>query len=107
MNVVTGADVCDFLGRAADKVFEAKAQQNVRLIADMVKGYTRGQGFDPRGLIQDDLRAVIIAVTARLMANPEHFDRVQIGEFTRAGGGFQGFTLPEQAVLHNHRRRTA
>ena len=107
MNVVTGADVADFLGRSGDERFEAKAHENVRLVADMVKGYTRGIGFTPRGLIQDDLRAVIIAVTARLMANPEHFDRVQIGEFTRAGGGFQGFTLPELAVLHNYRRRTA
>ncbi|HWH35488.1 MAG TPA: hypothetical protein VNT56_09260, partial [Acidimicrobiales bacterium] len=67
-----------------------------------------GQGFpDPDdGTVPDDLAAVVITATARLVTNPAQLEREHAGEYI-AVGSFAGWTLPELAVLHRYRRRTA
>ncbi|MDQ3709214.1 MAG: hypothetical protein M3387_07940, partial [Actinomycetota bacterium] len=75
----------------------------------LVGAYVRRQGFgtnvdgSPDNLIEEDLAAVIISAAARSQANPEHLARREIGSFSEVPGRFDGWTLPELAVLHRHR----
>jgi len=101
----TGSDVAAFLGRGDDEAFEDLADQHVGLVTQFVKGYTRGQGFGV-GTVEEDVRAVIITATARLVVNPAQVTREEADGWS-ALGSFNGFSLPELAVLHNYRRRTA
>lgn len=75
-----------------------------------VRTYTRGRGFDysaPQNLVQDDLRNVILATAARSATNPTHATREEIGSWNRVPGHLDGFTIAEQFVLNEYRRRTA
>lgn len=77
-----------------------------------VRAYVRGNGFDTvTGEPNDDLAAVITTAAARLSANPTLNRQISAtaGPFTQAAspGVLDGFTLPELAVLHLYRRRTA
>ena len=70
----------------------------------MAHAYTRGGGFTS-GEPYDDVAAVIITATARLLANPEQLDSTVGG--VRTGGGFTGWSLAESFVLNRYRRRAA
>jgi len=100
----TGADVASFLGRATDTALVAMAAEHVPLVVAFVNAYTRGRGFDVLGL-DEPLAAVVITATARLVVNPAQLEREHAGDYI-AVGTFNGFTLPELAVLHGYRRRT-
>ena len=63
---------------------------------------TAGRGDE----VEVDLRAVIITATARLVTNPSQVARESVDGY-EAVGSFNGFSLPELAVLHRYRRRTA
>jgi hypothetical protein len=92
-----------FLGR--DDVWDLLESEHVPLVVAFVKAYTRGRGFTEEGLA-DDLAAVVITAAARLVTNPAQLEREHAGEYI-AVGSFAGWTLPELAVLHRYRRRTA
>jgi len=106
----TGADVARFLGRSQDQEMVALAGEHVRLVTAFVSGYTRGIGFedptDSSSDLEPDLRAVIVTATARLVTNPAQTDR-EGADGWFAVGSFNGFSLPELAVLHRYRQRTA
>lgn len=72
-----------------------------------VMGYTRGRGFDVYGKPKPPLMAVICAGAARLAGNPEQVSMYQMDNITVRPAVFQGYTLAEQGVLHNYRRRQA
>lgn len=97
-------DVTAFLGRSGDAATEARADAHLPIVAEMVRAYTRDKGFtaDVPG---DDLAAVIISATARLVANPEHTVEQTTGPFSIRHGVFNGWTLPELAILHRYRKR--
>lgn len=99
--------VAKFLGEGDNPDVLALAEEHLRVVTTFVKAYTRGNGFDEAGDPGDDLRDVIIAVTARYMVNPQQHLREQIGTQSVTYARLDGFTLPEQAVLHRYRRRTA
>lgn len=102
-----GIDVARFLGREDDPALVKLAGEHVPLVSVFVRGYTRRNGFSIDGEeVVDDLRAVIITATARLVANPSQVARESIDGY-EAVGSFAGWTLPELAVLHLYRRRTA
>lgn len=103
--MATGQDVADFLGRGDDPALVALAADHVALVAQFVRAYTRGNGF-VAGVPSADLDAVIVTATARLVTNPAQLEREQADAYS-AVGSFAGWTLPEQAVLHLYRRRTA
>lgn len=102
-------EVTTFLGREGDAGFQALAEKHVELVVAFVRAYTRGRGFviaNGAEMMAEDLRAVVITGTARLVTNPAQLERETSAEYT-AVGSFAGWTLPELAVLHQYRRRTA
>jgi hypothetical protein len=100
----TPADVAAFLGRSGDAATVALAETHLPIVTAMVKAYTRDRGFtaDEPG---DDLAAVIVSATARALSNPEQTVSVDLGTFSIRPGVFNGWTLPELAILHRYRRR--
>ncbi len=101
-------DVADFLGRGDDTTVVALAGQHLPIVTAFVRAYTRGRGFDDTtGEPGDDVAAVITTATARLVVNPEQAARVQVADYSETPAVLNGFTLPELAVLHLYRRRTA
>lgn len=101
---VIGYKVATFLGRRVDMKLQ---EEHVPLVMAFARAYTRGRGFSADGTtVEDDLAAVVISATARLTTNPAQLEREHAGEYI-AVGSFAGWTLPELAVLHRYRRRTA
>ncbi len=107
MAVVTGPEVADFLGQGDDAALVDLAWQHVEIVEQFVKAYTRGRGFSLVGEPAEDLAAVITTATARLVENPTLLRQEAVGPYTRSPGVLNGWTLPELAVLHRYRRRTA
>ena len=95
----TGRDVADFLGEPGSV---SLADEHVRVVTAMARGYTRGNGFGV-GSVADDIAAVIVTATARLLANPEQIEGAVGPIVTR--GGFTGWNLAETFVLNAYRRR--
>jgi len=101
-------DVAAFLGRGQESTFLALAEQHLPIVTAFVRAYTRGNGFDQvTGDPVDDVAAVITTATARLVSNPTNRGPSAVGAFSETPGVFNGFTLPELAVLHLYRKRTA
>ncbi len=98
-------DVAAFLGRSGDSAVTALAQSHLPIVTEMVRAYTRGKGFDESGEPGEDLAAVIVSSCARLVTNPEHTREQTTGPFSIRQGIFNGWTLPELAILHRHRKR--
>jgi hypothetical protein len=107
---LSGHDVAAFLGRADDEQLVAMAARHLFEIAQLARSYTRGSGF----LIQDsdnavvftpnaEIASVIVLATARLVTNPAQVQREEADGYAVAGS-FQGWTLPERAVLDRYRR---
>lgn len=102
MATVQGWQVADFLGQGGSEEVTNLAGQHVPVITAMARAYTRGAGFVD-GEPNEEVRAVIITATARLMAHPTQLEQ-RVGEtYTRQG--FSGWTLAETFVLNAYRRR--
>ncbi|HEY0888678.1 MAG TPA: hypothetical protein VGE38_03585 [Nocardioides sp.] len=99
------SDVAAFLGRGDDSTVVALAGEHLPVVVEMVRAYVRGRGFDELGEPGDDLAAVIVSSCARLVSNPEHATYQQLGTFSIRQGIFNGWTLPELAILHRYRKR--
>lgn len=107
MAAPTPLDVAGFLGlmgQGDDAAVLEQAEQFLGVMTSLVKGWTRGRGFTPDPA--DDLAAVIVTATARLLSNPAQYRREEIDGYSVAGG-FDGFTLPETLILNRYRRRAA
>lgn len=109
--IVGGEDVATFLGQGDDTALVALAREHLRAMSALARGWTRGAGFAstaPGGYAEcaDDLAAVIVAATARLVSNPAQFKREEVDGYA-VTGGFDGFTLAEQMILNRYRRRAA
>ena len=100
-------DVVDYLGRSGNAPPYEQLATHLRAVTAMVKAYTRGRGFTESGEPADDLALVIITSVARLATNPDLTVTSQIDDFAVRHTVFDGWTLPELAVLHRYRRRTA
>jgi len=99
-----GYDVAAFLGQGDDATLVALADQHLPIVTAMVRSYTRDRGFtgtEPA----DDLAAVIVCATARLMTNPEQVRSV-VGS-VQTFPGFTGWSLAELFVLNRYRKRAA
>lgn len=103
MATVHPSDVLTFLGAHAEGQDALQLTSVIEVATAMVKGFTRGRGFNPDPT--EDLAAVIVSCAARLFRNPT-LDRQQTaGPFTQHPGVFHGWTLAELAILHNYRVR--
>lgn len=102
----TGQTVADFLGQGDDEQLVALAGQHVLIVAAMARAYTRGGGFN--GVeCTEDVAAVIVTGTARLVTNPEQNRREQLHDYAVTPTPFAGWSLAETAVLNRYRRRSA
>ena len=100
-------DLLDYLGDNGQQGQQLdKVQSHLNTVTAMVKAYTRGRGFTD-GIPADDLARIIISSTARLISNPTHTVTSQIDDYSVRHAISDGWTLPELAVLHTYRRRTA
>lgn len=98
-------DVARFLGKS-DEATTDLAAEHLPVVTAMVRAYTRGRGFtDPNAEPGDDVAAVIVSATARAVANPEQTVSQDVGPFSIRHGMFNGWTLPELAILHRYRKR--
>lgn len=100
------SDVRSFLGQpAGEAADDAQIQSHLDTATATVRAYVRDNGFDELGDPALDLQAVIVSSAARSYRNPTQ-DRMQTaGPFTHTPGIFNGWTLPELAVLHRYRSR--
>lgn len=102
--ILTPTDVLTFLGTTGDGQDVASVQTHLDTATVMVKAYTRGGGFtgtEP----SEDVAAVIVSCASRLYRNPTLDRSMSIGPAQTSPGIFNGWTLPELAVLHTYRRR--
>lgn len=94
--------VAAMVGRHGDESVVETAKAQLPLVAEYVRGYTRGRGFDesaPAG----PLLAVIVSATARLATNPEQISAYTMGDYTERPARLAGWTLAEIGVLHRYR----
>lgn len=94
--------VAALVGRVGDADTIATAEAQLPLVAEYVRGYTRGRGFEgeaPAG----PLRAVIVSATARLATNPEQVNAYTMGDYSERPAQLAGWTLAEIGVLHRYR----
>ena len=103
--IFDATDVAAFLGRSGDAATVDLATQHLPVVTAMVKAYVRSNGFDELGEPADDLALIIVSSCARLVVNPEHTVSQEIGTFSIRQAVFNGWTLPELAVLHRYRKR--
>ena len=99
---VTGQQVADFLGLGDNSEAVAQAEDHAAIVTALARSYTRGRGFagaDPA----EDIAAVIVTATARLVANPEQLAS-DYGNVSMRGG-WMGWNLAEQIVLNRYRVR--
>ena len=106
-----GQQVADFLGQGGDPSTVALATEHVGIVTAMARSYTRGNGFDDvtvPGDPADDIAAVIVTATARLVVNPAGVRSQTAGPFsTEHGAPFTGWSLAELFVLNRYRKRAA
>ena len=103
MAAYTPADLAAHLQTDVDT---ASAVLALKVAADVVRTYTRGEGFDPlTGAPGNDLAAVALTLAGRMYRNPSNFLAETAGARSVRYG--DGWTLPELAVLNTYRRRAA
>ncbi|WP_402371401.1 hypothetical protein [Isoptericola rhizosphaerae] len=106
MAAPTAETVAAYLGRGDDAQTVTLAGAHLPIVTAFVRAYVRDNGFTD-GIPGDDLAAVITTATARLTTNPEQVKRYQTADYAETPAVLDGFTLPELAILHLYRRRTA
>lgn len=100
----TAAQVANFLGQS-DSAVVALAGEHLPIVTALARSYTRDRGFDEFGEPYDDVAAVIVTATARLLANPDQIAKTT-GPFA-VNGGFVGWNLAETFVLNRYRKRAS
>lgn len=99
----TAQDVADFLGQGDDATVLALAGEHLPIITAMASAYTRGVGFT-EGEPNEDIAAVLVTATARLMGNPDQL-QYKVGNISFQTG-FRGWSLAETFVLNRYRKRS-
>jgi hypothetical protein len=91
------------LDRHGDPTASPEDRQTVavELVTALVKGYTRGGGFDADGVPVHDLRAVIVAAALRFLANPGGLQAEGVRHFGEIDN--TGLTLLERLVCNRYR----
>lgn len=95
--------VASFLGQGDFTGMVALAEEHVQIITEMARAYTRDGGFDIAGDPNENVAAVIVTATARLLSNPGQL-RGSIGG-VQTLDGFTGWSLAETFVLNRYRKK--
>ena len=82
------------------------AQAQLPVIAEYVRGHTRGKGFENIAPASP-LLAVIVSACARLVTNPEQVQYYAVGDYSERPAQLAGWTLTELDVLRRYRRTQA
>jgi hypothetical protein len=98
-------DLTQLLSATTDVNWE-QAEAAIDIVTALVKSYTRGGGF-AAGSPNEDIHAVILTASARLLAHPR---QISMGETmgpmgVNFGAGFTGWTVTETFVLNRYRKR--
>lgn len=103
MTAPTYLELAALLGR---QVSSEQGLACLQVITSMAKAYTRDQGFTD-GVPNDEIRAVILAASARLLANPRGLlmDETVGPESVSYRSAFTGWSTAELGVLHRYRQR--
>jgi hypothetical protein len=99
--------VAAHLGRRDDQAVIDQAIDHLPAIMAYIYSYTRGKGFSETGDPNTAIRHVIVSSCARLTANPEQIEYLRALDLTVRPSVFNGWTLPELAVLNQYRKRWA
>ena len=99
--------VAAYIGEPEDEQVKETAKAQLPTVVAFVKGYTRGNGFSEAGVPEHALVHVIVSSAARLVSNPEQFTYFAALDFQVRPTVFNGWTLPELAVLNGYRKRWA
>ncbi|MFV8381182.1 hypothetical protein [Corynebacterium hindlerae] len=102
---MTPDELIKFTGASGPNVKE-QAKQALLMAEAFVGAYCRGR-HKRAGEFRPGVDAVVTAVAARILANPEQVQqREQVGPYSYyRDAGFQGFNLVELAVLNRYRKR--
>ena len=98
--------VAGYVGRPGDPYTVAVARAQLPVIAEYVRGYTRGQGWTgdrPAG----PLMAVIVSAAGRLVTNPEQVTSYTANDYSERPAVLAGWTLTELGVLRRYRKVSA
>lgn len=108
----SGRDVAAFLGRPGDERLIALGDVHIVQISALARAYTRGMGFRITNVHlgnnvfsaepNDEIAAVIIMATARLVVNPAQVASEEADGY-RTQGAFGGWTLAERMLLDRYR----
>lgn len=98
------ADVAAFLGWPYDD--EETIAPHLAAVTAYVRSHVGGRTFVGFSCAED-IATVILAATARSVANPTHSARIEVGSYSEVLSQLVGFTLLEQVTLNRYRRRTA
>lgn len=103
MPAINGDHLAEFIGRDPGYRGEAVLQ----IITAMAKSYTRGEGFNAAGHPNEDVHAVILTASARLLRDPsQSISAESMGPFSISyRQGFDGWSVAELAVLNRYRAR--
>lgn len=101
MAAPTAADLQTLLGST---VSQEQATAVLAVITALVSGWTRGGGFTA-GVPADDVRAVILTASARLLSNTTGllYDEVEGPSQVSYRSAFNGFTVAEQMCLDRYK----
>jgi hypothetical protein len=102
MAAPTSADLSALMGQ---DVGAGQAASGLAIITSMAKAHTRGQGFDLNGNPADEIRAVILTASARLLSNAKGllYDEAVGPESISYRSAFSGWTLIERMCLDRYR----
>ena len=105
---VTAEQVLAFAGYpTSDTALVQLVNSHLPIVTAQVWAYTRGRGFTTPTAPATPLAAVIVSACARSAANPTGVESTQLGELRYRPGTFDGWTLPELAILNHYRKRSA
>lgn len=106
MAAPTYTDLADFLGRPVN---EQQGQAVLGVVSAMAGAYTRNLGFDDDGIPNDDIRAVILSASARLVT-PSANSQLDVSEShgpssVRVSGAPIAWSVSERFVLDRYRKK--
>jgi len=94
------------MGGDVGEVNSSHAEAVIATVSAHAKSYTRGRGWDTEGNPYDDVRAVILTASARLLTNPTQITSERsMGPFSTSYRPNDGWSTAELYVLNRYRER--
>lgn len=95
--------VAAWIGRPSDERTLELARGTLPVVAEYVRGFTRGNGWTD-GVPVLALQTVIVAAAGRIVVNPEQVTYYSSGDYSERPATLTGWTLAELGVLRNYRK---